>query len=312
MASKDRYDITQHANGPNSGGEKPSGGGAWEALLRANREQSRPQGARGSQSRPLDVRQPASRLSRQNGERPSRESIIRNYNANAAARAMDTKRHSQMAMQSFQEREERTLERQRHRSEYESLAHEGKVVSQVPPQQHMSQEQAKARARELRAQRWERGTMTTQQSLDHKDMVKENIEAERARRDVFSSRNAGRTQNRDVIDGRGSIDSRAFNERNELVGYSIDQRDRPDPLVEVPEEQVGRWNSQAGQGFAPGASEGRGFSRRIADLNNLSDSISGRADYRSAGILSSMPTSAKLLILLIIILLGVLVYLLFF
>lgn len=312
MASKDRYDITQHANGPNAGGESQSTEGAWEALLRANREQSRSQGARGSRSRSLGDRQMASPSPAQDAPRPSRDSIIRNYNANAAARARDTKRHSQAAMQNFQEREERTLERQRQRSEYESMVHEGGIVSNIPPQQHMSQEQAKMRARELRAQRWDRGTMTTQQSLDHKDMVKENIEAERARRDVFSSRNAGRTSNRDVIDGRGSIDSRAFNERNELVGYSIDQRDRPDPLVEVPEEQVGRWNSQAGQGFAPSASRGSSFSRRISDLNNLSDSISGRADYRSTGIFSSIPTSAKLLILLIIILLGVLVYLLFF
>ena len=278
MASEDRFDITRLANGSN----------AREARQRSN-----------------------STWPYEEESRPSRESIIRNYNESAAARARSTRQHSQEAMQDFQRREELTLERQRQKSEYESNNPDMKVMSQVPQSAHMSQEQAKMHARELRARRWETGPITTQERRDRTLVSRENIEAERARRDVFS-RNPSRTSNREVIDGRGSIDSRAFNERNELVGYSIDQRDRPDPLVEAPSEQGGRWNSQAGQDFSPTATRGTGFSRRQNDLNKLSDSISGRSNYRPKGPIASLPLSAKFLIVLIIILLGILIYLLFF
>lgn len=279
VPSKDIFDITQHANGPNSA-----------------QSQRRPNGSPWPPS--------------QNEPRPSRESIIRNYNANAAEKARSTRRQSQQAIEQFQEREERTMERQRQKSEYENMAQESNMVIKNPVSTHMSQEQAKVRAREIRAQNRLRNTMTTQESHDRTISSKENFEAERARRDVFSNRNASRTSNREVIDGRGSIDSRAFNERNELVGYSIDKTDRPDPLIETPPEQVGKWNSQAGQGFAP--SYRGSFSSRKSDLDKLSDSISGQSQYRHQGPFSSLPTSAKFLIVLIVILLAILIYLLFF
>lgn len=285
MASGDKYDITQLANGPDANVDN----------ARTPRE--------GPKSKPWP---PASDMPRQ-----SRENIIRNYNAKDAMRARNTRLYSQEAMQDFSKREERTRERQRQRNEYASRVLESNVVSQPTPQSHMSQEQAIAHARELRAMNRQRSTMSTQESLDRTNASKENFEAERAIRDVFSSHNAGRTSNREVIDGRGSIDSRAFNERNELIGYSIDQQDKPDPLVETPAEHGTRWRSQAGQGFSANGGN-RGLTRRQSDLNRLSDTISGRSDYQSRGPFSSLPTSAKLLILLIIILLGVLIYLLFF
>lgn len=281
MASGDKYDITQLANGSNAVG-------------------------------PRDVPKTPAWPPAQDGPRQSRENIIRNYNAKDAMRARNTRLYSQEAMQDFHKREERTLERQRHRNEYANRVQESSMLSQAPTHKFRSQEQAIAHARELRAMNRQRNTMTAQESHDRTLVSKENFEAERARRDVFSSRNAARTSNREVIDGRGSIDSRAFNERNELVGYTIDQQDRPDPLVETPADQTGRWKSQAGQGFAPSASQGRGFSKRRNELNKLSDTISGRSDYQSRGPLSSLPTSAKFLILLIVILLGILIYLLFF
>lgn len=282
MGSEDRFDITRHANGPNTNG-------AWPPAQ--NRSQQNPQAS----------------------SRPSRENIIRNYNANAAMKARNARLYSQEAMQNFQEREERTLERQRQRNEYANRLQTSNVAESNPPQDHMTLEQAKLRARELRAMNRDRNTMTALESHDRKIVSKENFEAERAKRDVFSSRNASRSSNREVIDGRGSIDSRAFNERNELVGYSIDQSDRPDPLVETPADSNGRWKSQAGQGFSPVTNGGNTMgARRPTDLNKLSDTISGRSEYQTKSGFAAIPTSAKFLIVLIIILLGILIYLLFF
>lgn len=245
-------------------------------------------------------------------QRPSRDSLVRRYNAEDATRARNTRMYSQEAMQSFQQREAIAKERQTQREAFAARSREEQRRAArtggrgAAPDKPMTQAEAQQRARDIRAMNRVRKPLTSQESHDQTQMSREAYEHERARRDVLASGRSHRTSNREVIDGRGSIDSRAFNERNELVGYSIDEADKPDPMLDTT-SSTSRWNSQSGQSM-----EGRGL-RRNADLGSLSDAISGRSDYRSGRPrLADIPLSIKLLAALIVVLLIVLAVLLIF
>lgn len=161
-----------------------------------------------------------------------------------------------------------------------------------------------------RANRQPRHPLTTQESYDRTQTSREAYERARARRDVRQTQSGSRDGNREVIDGRGSIDSRAFNENNELVGYTINRDDRHNPALDSI-ESGNKWSSRAGQGFVdnPYATK-RGSRPRDVDFNNLSDTISGRADYQTGRSRKAIPLSIKLLAVLIVILLVVLIVLL--
>ncbi len=247
-------------------------------------------------------------------QRPSRDTLVQMYNAQGATRARNARMYSQEAMQDFQQREAAAMERRQQREAFAARSREEQIAAARSGRKgpgansHMTQAQAQQRAREIRAMNRVRKPLTTQESHDQTQMSREAYEHERARRDVLSATRQNRTSNREVIDGRGSIDSRAFNERNELVGYSIDEHDKPEPLVDSTDSQS-RWNSHAGQEFM--TQESRRF-RRNADLGSLSDTISGRSDYKAAKPgFADIPMSVKLLSLLIVVLLVVLVVLLF-
>lgn len=132
-------------------------------------------------------------------------------------------------------------------------------------------------------------------------MSREAYERARASRDVRSATRPLRGGDREVIDGRGSIDSRAFNERNVLVGYTVDSRDQHEPAIDHPEGRS-RWRSQPGHGTMAAS--------RKTDLRSLSDTISGRSDYQGQHGREPLPLSIKLLGGLIVVLLVILVVLL--
>ena len=97
-----------------------------------------------------------------------------------------------------------------------------------PPRAAVSRARVRARGRPIRLVRRVRTRvvppLSSQESYDRTRSSMENYERARASRDALSETRRTRTPNREVIDGRGSIDSRAFNETHELVGYSIDDR----------------------------------------------------------------------------------------
>lgn len=264
----------------------------------------------GMHGRPASFRGDEGSQARQ--QRPSRDTLVQMYNAQDATRARNARMYSQEAMQDFQQREAAAMERRQQREAFAARSREEQRAARSGGKgpgagSHMTQAQAQQRAREIRAMNRVRQPLTTQESHDQTQMSREAYEHERARRDVLSATRQNRTSNREVIDGRGSIDSRAFNERNELVGYSIDEHDKPEPLVDST-DSPSRWNSHAGQEFM--ALEGRGF-RKNADLGSLSDAISGRSDYKASKPgFADIPLSVKLLSLLIVVLLVVLVVLL--
>ena len=122
---------------------------------------------------------------------------------------------------------------------------------------------------------------------------------------------------RQVIDGRGSIDSRTFNESHQISAYSRDDRDRHDPMIDTMDNRA--WYSRAGQGFAtpaegaPGAPAPvrRPRGSRASDVG-FAGVMSGSANYGGAQGGSGVPLFVKVAVPLIVVLLVVIVCLLVF
>ena len=159
--------------------------------------------------------------------------------------------------------------------------------------------------------------LSSQESYDSMRRSRASYERARASRDVLDEarRAAG---NREVIDGRGSIDSRTFNESHQISAYSRDDCDRPDPMLDTVSARTS-WRSRAGQGFdaAPEGGMGtHGLPLRPRSAGNVGFSggvMSGRADYGApAGPLAGIPLFLKVTIPIIVILLIVILVLVFF
>jgi hypothetical protein len=146
--------------------------------------------------------------------------------------------------------------------------------------------------------------LSSQESHDLTRSSRESYERARASRDALSESRRGRSLNREVIDGRGSIDSRTFNESHQISGFAREEEDRHDPMIDTVTSHKS-WQSRAGQGFvSPMNSQqgGVGFSGGV---------MSGRADYgpQQHGF-SAIPLFLKVAIPVIVVLLVVLVVLL--
>ena len=167
--------------------------------------------------------------------RPSRESILQAYAAEDVQRAQDARTRSQNASAEL-------LARQQDQRAFERKMEQDEVLSR----QRVAQKQARAQL----ADRRERAAtpLSSQESQERTRTWQENYEYQRATRDPLMRAQYGRVGNREVIDGRGSIDSRAFNEHQMLVGYTIDERDRHQPDIDSVDSNM-RWHSRAGQGF---------------------------------------------------------------
>lgn len=260
--------------------------------------------------------------------RPSRESIIRSYNAQDAARARNARMYLQEASQEQQVRAERARTRASQRESLNAYRREEEALRAAQRQAQRDQDAANARSdarshgmrdQSSRQRTRVRMPLSTQESHEQTKLSREAYERERAHRDVLTRVQENRTANRDIIDARGSIDSRAFNEKNELVGYSIDGRDRPRPAIDASNPKT-KWHSHAGQGFngKPDASTTgpMGFLGRRqgrSDLGSISDAISGKDAYSPRrGGLQGTPVFIKLLVVVIVVLFIVLVWILFF
>lgn len=184
--------------------------------------------------------------------RPSRDSILQAYAAEDAQRAQDARVRSQNASAEYLQNTNRAAARAAQRAELlarqqDQRAFERKLEQdEVLSRQRMAQQQARVQL----AERRERAAvpLSSQESQERTRTWQENYEYQRATRDPLMRAQYGRGGNREVIDGRGSIDSRAFNEHQMLVGYTIDERDRHQPDLDSVDSNL-RWHSRAGQGF---------------------------------------------------------------
>lgn len=269
--------------------------------------------------------------------RPSRDSIVRSYSEQAAARARNARMVSQKTYHDYQVNSSREKARQARREELRSQgAICGNNVDSMrasrgfrddlyndpaqnnPSRSSQSNERSKERPRT--AQRHHVGRvarpLTSEESRAATRRSMEMYDRERASRDVLSQNRISRTPNREVIDARGSVDSRAFNEFNELVGYSIDDRDRPQPFVDSTASKS-RWKSHAGQGFDGtrdrSSAPVRPTSRNSGvSLSNLSNTISGKDSYGNpkAGI-AGLPAFVKIAVPVIVVLIIILLVIVF-
>ncbi len=117
---------------------------------------------------------------------------------------------------------------------------------------------------------------------------------------------------REVIDARGSIDSRTFNETHEISSTTKDERDRH--AAELDSMSHNSWHSRAGQGFdGPDAGSVRRMAARpVAPRPTSNVGFSG-------GVMSSGPNYGRparsalpivILVLVVLVLIGVIAFLL--
>lgn len=249
--------------------------------------------------------------------RPSRDSIVSSYQAESAARARNARMHSAEAAKSHQANAMRRKEREYQRSILEAQRAEEERKLAQKRQLRRELDQANARTTSSIHEQQAHGNFRSHRvarplsSLESQQRVQSSRDAfdyEREARDIFSSsRNAARTTNREVIDARGSFDSRAFSEYDRIVSYSINEEDKPVPRVNSTLSKS-RWRSHGRESVQ----KDKRVSRRF-DLGSLSDSISGKSVYgKPQQGYSSLPLFARIAIPVLAVLLVVLIYLMFF
>ena len=253
--------------------------------------------------------------------RPSRESILQSYASQDEMRARNARLRSQQQAQS-------TAASAAQRDADRAARQEALAAQQREQEAYRAQRDADRASRRGQgpqgapASRRTRVVppLSSQESYDLTRSSMESYERARASRDALSETRRGRALNREVIDGRGSIDSRTFNESHQISSYSRDERDRHDPMVDTVEARTS-WRSRAGQGFdaAPDAGAAHGMATplrprgsRASDVG-FSGVMSGRANYGApAGPLAGVPTFLKVTVPIIVILLAIVIYLVVF
>ena len=271
-------------------------------------EDDRPAGAAPSQggAAPSQGRSPVSGSRGKITTRPSRESILQSYASQDELRARNARMRSQQVAQSYAAsaaqrdadraaRQEALIAQQR---EQEALRAQREAERIARQQQRQQAAAAQRRARVV-------PPLSSQESYDLTRSSMESYERARASRDALSESRRGRALNREVIDGRGSIDSRTFNESQQISGYSRDERDRPEPMVDTVNARTSR-RSRAGQGFDAVPDAGAMSRPRIPRPS------AQRAYGASSGAASGIPTFLKVTLPIVVVLLLVILYLLFF
>ena len=243
--------------------------------------------------------------------RPSRESILQAYAAEGVQRAEDARQRARDVSAEYAQNTSRAASRAAQRAELLARQQDQRVLERqleqdaVIARQRAAQQQARSQlAERQRAVQ----PLTSQESQERTRTWQENYEYQRSTRDPLMRAQYGRGGNREVIDGRGSIDSRAFNEHQMLVGYTIDDRDKHDPEVSSVESGL-RWQSRAGQGF-----EGKPNGTATKTFQGAPTNRRGKPTMvnRELNRKQGMPFAAKLLIGLAVVAIIVALVLVFF
>lgn len=251
--------------------------------------------------------------------RPSRESILQSYASQDEMRARNARMYSQQAAQSVAaSAAQRDADR--------AARQEALAAQQREQEAYRAQREAERAARRGQGHApapTSRRTrvvppLSSQESYDLTRSSMATYERARASRDALSETRRSRALNREVIDGRGSIDSRTFNESHQISAYSRDERDRHDPMVDTAPPRI-TWRSRAGQGFDAAPEGGAGahglpLRQRTSSGNvGFTGVMSGRADYSAPnGPSAGIPLFLKVTIPIIVILLIVILFLVFF
>lgn len=208
-----------------------------------------------------------------NSRYATRERIVRSYAAQSAQRARNARMHSQVNAENYKESAARAKERAHQREIIEARRKEEEAL--LAAKRAAKRENEAARARTIANAREHPGRsavpLSSKESRERTRMSQENYEQARAMRDALSCDRQNRSPNRELIDARGSVDSRAFSENNRLVGYSINKADCPEPYFEdAGGKNKTQWHStsssytnKTGRILAGNMGKGSGVSKRI-------------------------------------------------
>lgn len=248
--------------------------------------------------------------------RPSRESILQSYASQDEMRARNARMYSQAQAQSYAaSAAQRDADRLARQEALAAQQREQEALRAAREAQQARQPQPPAGGAGARRTRVV-PPLSSQESFDRTRSSQASYERARASRDALSEARRGRALNREVIDGRGSIDSRTFNESHQISGYSRDDRDRHDPTLDTVNSRT-NWHSRAGQGFEAvpdPASRNLPLRPREVRGNGVGFSggvMSGRADYTAPRGGGGVPLFLKIAIPVIVVLLVVIIVLLF-
>lgn len=254
--------------------------------------------------------------------RQTRDDLVRNYDAQRAAKARSARLHAQESLVSYRDLEARAKARQAKIEEAEARRkEESEIASQRRAYDRdvaasRSREDAQAEVSDERPAK-RRGTVTTrsprpgytprqpltaQESQARQRQSVERFERARSERDPYSSDYKLRTGgNRTVIDARGTIDSRAFNEEEIISNMTIDERDKHFPETTTNDGGY-RWQTRA--------------ARREAGVSTATTGVPGSGNLFSdssskiTSTIQNLPPFVKIAIPVIIILVIILIVLL--
>lgn len=244
--------------------------------------------------------------------RATRDNLVRNYNSESASRARSARLRAQESTRAYKDSAARAHERAARIAEAEAVRkeEEARAAAHRAHQRDLDQSRAREDA-EAETSRKRRGTVTTRSprsgytprpltTAEYQQRTRQQhdqYEAERNARDAYSERRLRTGSNRTVIDARGTIDSRAFNERELITNRTIDDRDRHYPETSTTEGGQ-RWRTRSGSEAEGGAGitgQGNLFNDKFSQLGQL---------------YSGLPPFVKIAIPVIIILIIILIVLL--
>ena len=242
---------------------------------------------------------------RQSSNRLTRDELVREYNSQNAERARNARAYSNDTMRTQRESRERARLRNQNRNRLDQIRKEEeeraarKRAQQRDLQASEARQDANLHMNEARIR--QRNTiskpLSSQEFKENTRRSFEHYEKERAARDPFT-RSSAPSKERKVIDGRGTIDSRTFNERQEISNKTIDDRDKHDPEATTTGAR-NRWKTHSSKADGPAH----------ASTKTLKTLDLGRTNL--AGSFSELPQFVRWSIPVIIILLLIVIFLLF-
>ena len=241
---------------------------------------------------------------RQSSSRLTRDELVREYNSQNAERARNARTYSNDSLRTQRESRERARLRNQSRSRLDQIRKEEedraarKRARERDLQASEARQDANIHMNETRMR--QRTTvsrpMSSQEFKENTRRNFEHYERERAARDPFSKQGT-LSKERTVIDGRGTIDSRTFNERQEISNKTMDSRDQHGPEATTTTGK-NRWKTHSSKEGVPAHASTKTLKTLDFDRTNFGGSF------------SELPQFVKFAIPVIIILLLIVIFLL--
>ena len=242
---------------------------------------------------------------RQSSPRLTRDELVREYNSQNAERARNARTYSNDTMRTQRESRERARLRNQSRSRLDQLRKEEEDRAARKRARERDLQASEARqdanvhmnATRVRQRNTISKPLSSQEFKENTRRSFEHYEKERAARDPFL-KPTGLSKERTVIDGRGTIDSRTFNERQEISNKTMDERDKHEPEA-TSNGAKNRWRTHSGKADGPAHASTNALKTFNIERTPIGNSF------------SELPQFLKYSIPVIIILLLIVIFLLF-